>query len=906
MPTTSSGSLGLRATHELELEMLREVLARVPVGVVVYEPVDGGRDFRFAYLNDALQKTKSFRDMVGRTVREAWPDHAEEGLNWLRQVLDTGMPLSDRSLSLEVEIAPGQRAARQFAQEIVRASVGGQPILVGFMTDVTHQRQMTRALEQVHREAKLELEISETLRASAIALAAVGSVREAAASVAELLLEALGHARVTVVATHMSQEYSVILASRGEQALPEDMRLPFVSVSTPLEEALVRGELVVFDFESVPPESRGPAGLSGSSIVLLAPMTQASQMLGMIAVDDPGGRRSFSERDKRLAQGIASQAAVAIQNARTLQTQRERSERWRMLAALAELSSSALDVTQIIEHALQLAETHLGARASSVWTLDETAERLMLVSARGFPAEFLHDFPAGVEIAADFPISRAARQAEPVIFSTVDDDTLLNERVRQAYQRYGMGLRALAALPLIAHGSVIGTMTLAWEEQRTFDDAHRLFLTTLAERFAASLYNARLFSERALQTRYAEALNRINEALHATLSASQVLQRIAEEMSAALDVDESLVQLRREGYREIGYGRGLPDGIDLSRLPPERTPLSILMERTLAPVVVADITTDQRAEGTVLRQLGLRSVIGVPLFVRSEVVGALFLGRQTRNPFSEREVEFAARVAATASLAMENASLYETQQRLADRLQEALLSLPEEVEGLEFAHEYRSAAVAARVGGDFYDVFSVDDNHVGIVIGDVAGKGLEAAVLTSVVRGTIRAHVAEHVSHVASIMALTNDVLYKATPPGSFVTVFLGILDCDEGILTYANAGHTTPFIHRGDGTFTALKPTGVVLGAFPHVMPAQATAPFLPGELLFLYTDGVIEARRGDEMYGEERLRDILASVPNEPPGTSIRAVTHDVLDFTGGELADDVAMLAVRRRRQDTSQPS
>lgn len=82
--------------------------------------------------------------------------------------------------------------------------------------------------------------------------------------------------------------------------------------------------------------------------------------------------------------------------------------------------------------------------------------------------------------------------------------------------------------------------------------------------------------------------------------------------------------------------------------------------------------------------------------------------------------------------------------------------------------------------------------------------------------------------------------------------------------------------------------------------MPGQVTTPFQPGELLFLYTDGVIEARRGEELYGEERLRDVLGTVPNEPPDISIRAVTADVLDFTGGELADDVAMLAVRRTRE------
>jgi len=191
----------------------------------------------------------------------------------------------------------------------------------------------------------------------------------------------------------------------------------------------------------------------------------------------------------------------------------------------------------------------------------------------------------------------------------------------------------------------------------------------------------------------------------------------------------------------------------------------------------------------------------------------------------------------------------------------------------------------------------MDDALLGITIGDIAGKGLGAAVLTSLVKNAVRAHATEKGSTPARILELTNEVVYRGTGVESFATVFFGVLDRETGCLEYANAGHTTGFVVRGAGVLR-LETTGPVLGAFRDTRFEQRDVPCLePDDLLFLYTDGIIEARAGSRLYGEERLLEVLANAEREPR-TMISAAIDDVLEYSGGRLSDDAAILALSYR--------
>ncbi|MHB0980690.1 MAG: MASE3 domain-containing protein [Thermoleophilia bacterium] len=240
-------------------------------------------------------------------------------------------------------------------------------------------------------------------------------------------------------------------------------------------------------------------------------------------------------------------------------------------------------------------------------------------------------------------------------------------------------------------------------------------------------------------------------------------------------------------------------------------------------------------------------------------------------------------------------------EHIADVLQEALLSVPPELPGVEFGHLYRSATQAARVGGDFYDIFALDDDRVAVVVGDVSGKGLAAATLTSRVKDTMRAYTFEGGSP-AWVLERTNSILMRSTDVTSWVSVFLGILQVSTGRLVYCSAGHPPAAVRRtvtpaGAHTSSLLETTSPIVGAFETAQFKDEEDVLGPGDVLLLYTDGVIEARRGRDLFGEERLLALLSELDGIATPSIPGRIFASVLAYTSGRLSDDIALVAVAR---------
>ena len=208
-------------------------------------------------------------------------------------------------------------------------------------------------------------------------------------------------------------------------------------------------------------------------------------------------------------------------------------------------------------------------------------------------------------------------------------------------------------------------------------------------------------------------------------------------------------------------------------------------------------------------------LVTFPATAHGRTYGLVTLGFSAQSVFGEHEISLYEAIGDQLGIAMENIRQVQAERHIADRLQEALLSMPRSISGIEFAHAYRSSTEAARVGGDFYDLFELKGDRIGVSIGDVAGKGIDAAVLTSLAKHTIRAHAFEGGKTPAQVLALTNQVIHEATRPESFVTIFFATIDLRDGRLTCANAGHTAAAVVHRDGTITSLSRTGPPAGAF-------------------------------------------------------------------------------------------
>jgi serine phosphatase RsbU (regulator of sigma subunit) len=240
--------------------------------------------------------------------------------------------------------------------------------------------------------------------------------------------------------------------------------------------------------------------------------------------------------------------------------------------------------------------------------------------------------------------------------------------------------------------------------------------------------------------------------------------------------------------------------------------------------------------------------------------------------------------------------LIEQELGLARTIQQA--SLPKEVPRLEGWQITPFYQPAREVGGDFYDFFELEDGRVGVVVGDATGKGVPAALVMASAHSMLRA-VAQASESPGDVLRRVNDPLATDIPPNMFVTCFYAILDPNNGSLSYANAGHDLPYLHRGRGEAEELRARGMPLGLMPGMGYEEKEIELDVGEGLLFYSDGLVEAHdpKG-EMFGFPRLRALVAQQAAEE--RSLGAfLMEELYSFVGEgwEQEDDITLLTLRR---------
>ncbi|MGW4560931.1 PP2C family protein-serine/threonine phosphatase [Streptomyces sp. NPDC004561] len=300
------------------------------------------------------------------------------------------------------------------------------------------------------------------------------------------------------------------------------------------------------------------------------------------------------------------------------------------------------------------------------------------------------------------------------------------------------------------------------------------------------------------------------------------------------------------------------------------------------------------------------SVIVAPLPGHGVPAGALILLRSsTEQAFTEGEEIFARLFAARAGAALSAARLYAEQATITDTLMRELLppSL-HSVHGVEYAGGYRAAKDHERVGGDFYDVHPGSDpsQETLVVLGDVAGKGLDAAVLTGKIRNTLHALLPLAGDH-QQVLGLLNGALLNSHHT-RFATVVLASVRRRGGRaqVRLTSAGHLPPLTVRADGTVEEVSTYGTLVGALPSVTTNTVRTTLAPGETCLLYTDGITEARGGplgDELFGEHRLRRALSECAGMPAEAVVERVQMLAAQWIGPGRHDDMATVAISAPR-------
>ena len=294
---------------------------------------------------------------------------------------------------------------------------------------------------------------------------------------------------------------------------------------------------------------------------------------------------------------------------------------------------------------------------------------------------------------------------------------------------------------------------------------------------------------------------------------------------------------------------------------------------------------------------GIRSRLIVGLLRDGRAIGALSVFTDCPHRFTEEEVQTFETIANQAAVAIHLSRLH--RERLEARQVEQELAIAAgiqanlmpsqipQIEGIDIAVWYKPCA---EVGGDFYDFIDLPEKNLGIAIGDASGKGIPAALLMASVCTSLRVQ-AENIYDMREVVGRVNRLLHRYTLLEQFATLFYGVFNIRQRVLTFVNAGHNYPLLFRGD-QIVPLKTGGPPLGFFPGKAYQEEVIQILPGDILILYTDGFVEAmNRDDEFFEEHRLQQVICGHRGLRSGEIVQALEQAVIEFTGdsARYADD-----------------
>ncbi len=551
-------------------------------------------------------------------------------------------------------------------------------------------------------------------------------------------------------------------------------------------------------------------------------------------------------------------------------------------AALASLSEDEL----LPELLLRITEV-LGTDTAAILLLDETRQVLRARAAKGIEEEV----EQGVEIPVGKGFAgRIAADRRAIIIDDVDHADILNPILREK------GIRSLLGVPLLAEDRVLGVLHVGSLKQRHFTPDERDLLQLAGERAAIAIQHAQLY-ERERSARIAaeaakqrlEALQRVADAALASLSEDELLPELLLRITEVLGTDTAAILLLDE-TRQVLRARaaqGIEEEVEQG--------VEIPVGKGFAGRVVADrraIIIDDLDHADIfnpiLREKGIRSLLGVPLLAEDRVLGVLHVGSLEQRHFTPDERDLLQLAGERAAIAIQHAQLYEERQ-LAAVLQRRLLPDLHGVRGLEVASRYQPAS-GATLGGDWYDAFALSGGRIAVVAGDVVGHGVTAAATMAQLRTALRAYAVE--GHPAGgAVERVNSLIWDLGSP-TMTTLAYVVIDPDRESLEAVVAGHPPPLMIPADGQPWYLPVQGnVPLGTSPFARYRCAVHPFPTGTALLLFTDGLVETRGASIDEGLARVLELSAEA-----GSIEALCTRLVERMVPREPADDVAIIAAR----------
>lgn len=611
------------------------------------------------------------------------------------------------------------------------------------------------------------------------------------------------------------------------------------------------------------------------------------------------------------ARGRTGEAILAVVTMHDITEIKKAQRRAAFLAEAGAVLASSLDTEITLKSVVSLAVSRLVDWCAV--NVQEPSGAIRLVAAahadsdqEARAVEMQRLYPLDGE--APFGVGRVLRTSRPQLIAEVSEEVLggIARDPEHGRRLRSLGLRSYLCVPLWARGRVLGALSFASSQGGRVYDADDLALAEeMGQRVSAALDNARLFAEAQRRAEREALINQIGQALRVTLDTAEILLIVTERVGQALKASRcscarlntarDTLEVASQQYTAPGVA-AMTFSYRLADRPAESVEAWIAGH----PVVSNDYTQGLAAPDDGLRD-PTRASIACPVFLRGQFSGLFTVHQNEARVWTPDEVDFLSAVADILALALENARLYAREHRVADMLQSAFLTdIPDRMPGLTLGANYSTGLDESRVGGDYYDAFRLPDGRVALVIADVSGKGLNAAVQTATVKYSLRAFATEAAAPGLVLTRLNRLLCSDSSGLGDhFVTLFYAVFDPATGRLAWTSAGHETMILKRACGGSSPLDANGPILGVADHTYE-HALDTMEPGDALILYTDGLTEARGAGsrEMLDLARVRDLVEAMPPEAGAGALAARLQEAaMQWTGGRTHDDMALMVARR---------
>jgi len=669
----------------------------------------------------------------------------------------------------------------------------------------------------------------------------------------------------------------------------------------------------------------GPLGaaleFSPDYSAIAAPLCVGDQRLGLLTLahHTPG---RYGAESRAMVGAFASYAAVAIENARLYQEAQESARISTVMLQVAEATRSLTTLDEVLQTVVDLIPALVGVDQCALLLWDESSAAFVPAEAFGFTPEQRAAFDrwrvaAGDEQAFD---DLRVSKAPVFIYDVATDDRLTGAVV------WSLGFESLLLLPLLAQDEVLGVVLIDYPSDwldpdalERLSDERLVIIQGIALQAATAIENTKLREAQRQEAYVSAALLQVARAVASLNDLDEILGTIVRIIPILVGVERCIIFLWDDEHavfravQSYGILHDVETTLMAQRYAPGDFPLLDAVRAGEQRVVCSLGQGDGRFPDGFAAGFAAHpaeespSMLALPLSVQEDVLGVMLLEEaDSSRRYDDRRLEIINGVAQQAALAVQSDLLQreaaererlERELQLAREIQQTFMpSQSPELVGWELAFTWRAAR---QVAGDFYDFFDLPDGRLGLVIADVADKGMPAALFMALTRTLMRAAALEETSPAAAL-ARVNDLLTPDAQGGMFVTLFYAVLALDTGELTYANAGHNLPLLLRaGTGEVERLRKGGMVLGVLEGARSEEYTLSLEPGDCLVLYTDGITEAFSPEgDIYGEERLRATIQSVADGSAEEVLEAIDNSVDAFVGDAAPSDDRTFVVLRR--------